>query len=75
MHLWTSADPNKRAHLAGLTIAAVWEGKGSFHRIARRMLAKAHATGALCPVLDQQVAAEMAKAGPGVPAVLVESKA
>lgn len=63
MHLWTSADPNKRAHLAGLTVRGVWEGRGSFHRVARKLLADAAAAGTLCGPIREQVEAEIARAG------------
>ena len=49
VHLWTSANASYRERLGKLSPRAVFTGKGSFHRIARRLLQQALHQDALCP--------------------------
>jgi len=48
VHLWTSQEAKSYNRLTKLAPADVWSGKGSFHRVARRVLADAAAAGLLC---------------------------
>ena len=63
MHLWTSADANKRALLRHLSIRDIFTGGGSFQRIARKLLARAAARGELCGYAAAQVAAFLSGGG------------
>jgi len=55
VHLWTSADPNKRELLRHLSIPQIFSGKGSFQRVARQLLVDAHRKNQLCPYAAEQV--------------------
>ena len=48
VHLWTSIDERQRGRLGRLTPADIFAGNGSFHRIARKFLVDARASGKLC---------------------------
>lgn len=48
VHLWTSQETKRYGGLAKLSVASVFEGGGSFHRVARRLLRDADARGLLC---------------------------
>lgn len=56
VHLWTSADPNKRELIRHLSIGGIFKGKGSFQRVARKLLVKAYQGAFLCPYAHEQVA-------------------
>jgi hypothetical protein len=55
VHLWTSADPNKRELLRHLSIRDIYVGGGSFQRVARRLLSDAFRNEQLCPYAAEQV--------------------
>ena len=48
VHLWTSQETKKYGGLAQLSVASVFAGNGSFHRVARRILHDAKEAGLLC---------------------------
>jgi hypothetical protein len=48
VHLWTSQEGKTYNKLVSLTMQGVFEGKGSFHRVARRVIRDAHKAGLLC---------------------------
>lgn len=48
VHLWTSEESKKYGILKKLTTADVWNGNGSFYRVARHVLSDALAAGILC---------------------------
>lgn len=48
VHLWTSAETKGSNKLATLDVPGVFEGKGSFHRVARRVMHDAKKAGLLC---------------------------
>lgn len=55
VHLWTSADPNKREMLRHLSVKDIFTGGGSFQRAARRLMRDAFLKGQLCPYAAEQV--------------------
>ena len=55
VHLWTSADPNKREMLRHLSVRDIFTGGGSFQRVARRLLREALLAGQLCGHAAAQV--------------------
>ena len=57
VHLWTSAENKRYGGLAKLTVEGVFAGKGSFHRVARKVLTEAADAGLLCDYIAKQVAA------------------
>ena len=68
VHLWAAAAeavPAFRDLLRSLTVRDVFTCGGSFCRVARQLLADAHAARALCPAAEAEVGAMMA---PGSPA-------
>ena len=52
VHLWTSQEAKTYGGLGKLTMAGVFAGNGSFHRVARRVLRDAQAEGLLCAAAD-----------------------
>jgi hypothetical protein len=52
VHLWTSQEAKTYGGLGRLTMAGVFAGNGSFHRVARRVLRDAAAEGLLCPAAE-----------------------
>jgi hypothetical protein len=48
VHLWATAHDGYRASFSQLSIADIFLGKGSFHRIARKLLTEALAANLLC---------------------------
>jgi hypothetical protein len=55
VHLWTSADERQRNRLAKLSVSDVYQGRGSFHRIARKLLEEAESSGKLCETAAEDV--------------------
>lgn len=55
VHLWTSADVNKREMLRHLSVRDIFTGGGSFQRVARKLMRDAFVKGQLCPYAAEQV--------------------
>ena len=67
VHLWAAAAeavPAFRDLLRSLTVRDVFTCGGSFCRVARQLLADAHAARALCPAAEAEVGAMMAPGSP-----------
>lgn len=59
VHLWATAHDGYRASFSKLTIADIFVRKGSFHRIARKVLKEALAAGILCEQARSETAAAL----------------
>jgi hypothetical protein len=62
VHLWTTAHDGYRASFSSLTISDIFVRKGSFHRIARKVLTEALAAGLLCDFARDETSAAIFRA-------------
>ena len=62
VHLWATAHDGYRASFSKLTIADIFVRKGSFHRIARKLLVEALAAGLLCDFARNETVAAVVSA-------------
>jgi hypothetical protein len=62
LHMWATAHDGYRASFSKLTIADIFVRKGSFHRIARKLLVEALAAGLLCDFARNETVAAVVSA-------------